>query len=392
MPSNNSILRIGVVAGEASGDLLGARLIKSLQRHLPNARFEGVCGPEMKALGCHSLFPLERLSVMGLTEVLARYLDLRRARTQVIRHFQDKPPDLFIGIDSPGFNLGIEHALRRRAIPTVHYVSPQVWAWRTWRVRKIRAAVDLMLTLFPFEEQFYREHNVPAKFVGHPLADEISGEYDPKQYRARLKLPVDQRTIALLPGSRVTELNAHADLFVKTAMWLHERNPQIQFVVPFVNRATRLIFEDAVKRNAAWDLPITRIHGHSRDAMAASDVVLLASGTATLEALLLRRLMVVTYRVSPLSYWLIKKFSHVKLYAMPNHLAGSEVVPERLQSEAQPKNLGLAVERFLHYPGQGVRVMRAYEKIHAELRGHGSEQAALAITALLERHAYAAKG
>ena len=392
MSSNQSILRIGVVAGEASGDLLGARLIQSLQRHLPNARFEGVCGPEMKALGCHSLFPIERLSVMGLTEVLARYLDLRRARTQVIRHFQDNPPDLFIGIDSPGFNLAIEHALRRRGILTVHYVSPQVWAWRTWRVRKIRTAVDLMLTLFPFEERFYREHNVPAKFVGHPLADEISGEYDPKVYRARLKLPIDQRTIALLPGSRVTELNAHADLFVKTAMWLHERNPQIQFVVPFVNRATRLIFEDAVKRHAAWDLPITRLHGHSRDAMAASDVVLLASGTATLEALLLRRLMVVTYRVSSLSYWLIKKFSHVKLYAMPNHLAGSEVVPERLQSEAQPKNLGLAVERFLHYPGQGVRVMRAYEKIHEELRGHGSEQAALAITALLERHAHAANG
>ena len=242
MSSNNSILRIGLVAGEASGDLLGARLIKSLQRHLPNARFEGVCGPEMKALGCDSLFPMERLSVMGLTEVLARYLDLRRARAQVIRYFHHHPPDLFIGIDSPGFNLEIEHALRRRGIPTVHYVSPQVWAWRTWRVRKIRAAVDLMLTLFPFEERFYREHNVPAKFVGHPLADEISGEYDPKEYRARLKLPIDQRTIALLPGSRVTELNAHADLFVKTAMWMHKRNSQIQFVVPFVNRATRLIF------------------------------------------------------------------------------------------------------------------------------------------------------
>ena len=387
MSSNHPVLRIGVVAGEASGDLLGARLMLSLQRHLPHARFEGVCGPEMKALGCHSLFPMERLSVMGLTEVLARYLDLRRARAQVLRHFRDQPPHLFIGIDSPGFNLGIEYALHRRAIPTVHYISPQVWAWRTWRVRKIRAAVDLMLTLFPFEQQFYRAHNVPATFVGHPLADEISGDYDPKEYRARLKLPIDQRTIALLPGSRVTELNAHADLFVKTALWIHQRNPQLQFVVPFVNRATRLIFEDAIKRHAAWDLPITRIHGHSRDAMAASDVVLLASGTATLEALLLRRLMVVTYRVSPLTYWLIKKFSHVKLYAMPNHLAGSEIVPERLQADAQPEKLGLALERFLNYPGQGVSVMRAYEKIHAELRGRGSEQAALAITELLERHA-----
>ncbi len=384
MPDNKSILRIGVVAGEASGDLLGARLVKSLQRHYPNARFEGVCGPEMKAHGCHSLFPMERLSVMGLTEVLARYLDLRRARQQVIRHFLANPPDLFIGIDSPGFNLGIERVLRRAGIRTVHYVSPQVWAWRTWRVRKIRAAVDLMLVLFPFEEQFYREHGVAVKFVGHPLADEIDGARDAREFRVRLKLPLEKRTVALLPGSRVTELNAHADLFVRTALWMFQRDPELQFVVPFVNRATRLIFEEAIKRHAAWDLPITRVHGHSRDAMAAADVILLASGTATLEALLLRRVMVVTYRVSALSAWLIRKFSHVKLYAMPNHLAGREVVPELLQADAVPEKLGLTVERFLTYPGQAVSVMRAYEAIHKTLRCNASEQAALAIQGLLE--------
>ncbi len=384
MSDNNSTLRIGVVAGEASGDLLGARLIKALQRHYPQTRFEGVCGPEMKALGCHSLFPMERLSVMGLTEVLTRYLDLRRARQQVIRHFLANPPDLFIGIDSPGFNLGIEHALRRAGIRTVHYVSPQVWAWRTWRVRKIRAAVDLMLVLFPFEEQFYRDHGVTVKFVGHPLADEIDGARDAREYRERLKLPLEKRTVALLPGSRVTELNAHADLFVRTALWMFQRDPELQFVVPFVNRATRLIFEAAIKRHEAWDLPITRVHGHSRDAMAAADVILLASGTATLEALLLRRLMVVTYRVSTLTYWLIKQFSHVKLYAMPNHLAGREVVPELLQADAVPEKLGLTLERFLTYPGQAVSVMHAYEAIHKTLRCNASEQAALAIQQLLQ--------
>jgi len=291
------------------------------------------------------------------------------------------------GIDSPGFNLGIERALRRAGIPTVHYVSPQVWAWRTWRVRKIRESVDLILTLFPFEERFYREHDVPVKFVGHPLADEIAGDRDPKEYRMRLKLPVEKPTVALLPGSRVTELNAHADLFIETALWMFQRDPQLQFVVPFVNRATRVIFEEAVKRHEAWDLPLTRVHGHSRDAMAAADVILLASGTATLEALLLRRLMVVTYRVSPLSYWLIRKFSHVKLYAMPNHLAGREVVPELLQGDARPEKLGQALERFLHYPGQAVSVLRAYEDIGRTLRGNASEQAASAILALLTDHA-----
>jgi lipid-A-disaccharide synthase len=384
MADNKTTLRIGVVAGEASGDLLGARLIKSLQRHYPHARFEGVCGPEMKAHGCHSLFPMERLSVMGLTEILSRYLDLRRARKQIIRHFIADPPDLFIGIDSPGFNLGIERVLRRAGIRTVHYVSPQVWAWRTWRVRKIRAAVDLMLVLFPFEEQFYRDHGVPVKFVGHPLADEIDSTLSAAEYRARLKLPAEKRTIALLPGSRVTELNAHADLFVRTALWMFNRDPELQFVVPFVNRATRSIFEEAIKRHQAWDLPITRVHGHSRDAMAAADVILLASGTATLEALLLRRLMVVTYRVSAVSYWLIRKFSHVKLYAMPNHLAGREVVPELLQADAVPEKLGQTLERFLAYPGQAVSVLRAYDAIYKTLRCNASEQAASAIQGLLQ--------
>jgi lipid-A-disaccharide synthase len=388
MPEANVIpLRIGVVAGEASGDLLGARLVQSLQRHLPNARFEGVCGPEMKALGCKSLFPMERLSVMGLTEVLGSYFDLRRARSEVIRHFRDNPPDLFIGIDSPGFNLGVEHALKQAGIPTVHYVSPQVWAWRTWRVKKIRESVDLMLTLFPFEEEFYRTHGVPARFAGHPLADEIQGDSNTRGARDKLKLSGDGQIVALMPGSRVTELKALADLFIKTALWLHQRNPDLQFVVPFVNRATLTLFEEAVKRNEAWDLPLTRVHGHSRVAIAAADVVLLASGTATLEALLLRRPMVVTYRVSSLSYWLIRKFSHIKLYAMPNHLAGSEVVPEILQDEATPVRLGSTVERFLRYPGQSVRVMRAYEMIHAQLRSNSSELAAKSILELLQSRA-----
>ncbi|OGI59163.1 MAG: lipid-A-disaccharide synthase, partial [Candidatus Muproteobacteria bacterium RBG_19FT_COMBO_61_10] len=258
-------VRIGIVAGEASGDLLGARLIRALKHHLPDARFEGIGGSEMQAEGCNSLFPMERLSVLGLTEILGRYFELRRLRKQLIAHFLASPPDIFIGVDSPGFNLGVEEQLRHAGIATVHYVSPQVWAWRTWRVRNIRRAVDRILVLFPFEQGFYAKHGVQATFVGHPLADEIHGDDDPLPHRDRLKLDLNRSTVALLPGSRVSELKALADVFVETTQWLNARHPDMQFIIPFVNRRTRVLFEEAIRRHKAWDLPITRFHGHSRE-------------------------------------------------------------------------------------------------------------------------------
>ena len=378
-------LRIGIVAGESSGDQLGARLMHALKRQHASIRFEGIGGPEMQAEGCSSLFPMERLSVLGLTEILGRYLELRRLRKQLIDHFLANPPDVFIGVDSPAFNLGIEEILRRAGIPTVHYVSPQVWAWRTWRVRKIRRAVDLILVLFPFEQDFYALHNVQAHFVGHPLADEIRADTDPRPQRVRLKLEPNRPTVALLPGSRTSEVRALADIFVKTALWLHARHPRLQLLIPFVNNNTRALFEEAIKRHQAWDLPITRFHGHSREVMAAADVVLLASGTATLEAMLLRRLMVVTYRVSRLSYWLMRAFSHISLYAMPNNLAGRHLVPELLQDDATPENLGKAVERYLAGPRYAQEVLRQFDLLGAKLRGNASEQAAQAIFSLLAR-------
>jgi lipid-A-disaccharide synthase len=382
-PSGARRLRIGIVAGEVSGDQLAARLIRALRRHFPDAEFEGIAGPEMQAEGCHSLFPMERLSVLGLTEILGRYLELRRIRKRLVEHFNSQPPDVFVGVDSPGFNLGLEQRLRDLGIPTVHYVSPQVWAWRTWRVRKIRRAVDRILVLFPFETGFYARHDVEATFVGHPLADEIRGDDDPRPHRDRLRLDLDRPTIALLPGSRVSELKALADLFVQSAQWLHRRHPQVQFIAPFVNRRTRLLFEEAIRRQQAWDLPITRFHGHSRDAMAAADVVLLASGTATLEAMLLRRLMVVTYRVSRLSYWMMRAFAHVSLFAMPNHLAGRHLVPELMQDEATVENLGRAVERYLARPLYAREVLLTFEQLGARLRGNASERAAQAIADML---------
>lgn len=377
--STPNALRIGIVAGEVSGDVLGARLIQAIRQRVPNARFEGVGGSEMKALGCKSLVPIDRLSVMGLTEILGRYRDLVRIRDKLTRHFLDNPPDVFIGIDFPGFNLGLEHRLRRAGIRTVHYVSPQVWAWRSYRVRKIRKAVDKILTLFPFEAAFYEKHSVPVRFVGHPLADEIPLTVDMREVRARLKLPQESLVVAMLPGSRVTELRAHADLFVQTAQWLIQRDERLHFVVPFVNRRTRAIFDAALQRHAAWDLPMTRMHGHSRDAMGAADVVLAASGTATLEALLLKRPMVVTYRVSWLSYYLIKFFSHIKLYSMPNHLAGRRLVPELLQWAARPERLGKAVEQLFSQPDEVAQMLEEFDRIHVELRGNASAQAAEAV-------------
>jgi len=385
-------LRIGIVAGEASGDMLGARLMLALKRHYPHAQFEGIGGPEMQDAGCHSLYPMERLSVMGLTEILGRYLELRKIRSDLLQYYLQNPPNIFIGVDFPGFNLGLEERLRRAGIPTVHYVSPQVWAWRTWRVRKIRRAVDRILVLFPFEQRFYSRHDVDATYTGHPLADEIHGDSDPRLYREQLKLDVDRPTVALLPGSRTSELRALADTFVETAQWLHQRHPKLQFVAPFINRRTRMQFEDAIKRHQAWDLPITRFHGHSREVMGSADVVLLASGTATLEAMLVRRLMVVAYRVSSLTYRLIKTFAHIRLFSMPNNLAGQNLVPEYMQRDATAENLGKAVERYLAQPLYAREVLNTFDRLAATLRMNAAERAALAVMEVLRRRSASRSG
>jgi len=380
-----AVVRIGIVAGEASGDLLGARLMRALKQLLPHAQFEGIGGPEMQAEGCRSLYPMERLSVVGLTEILGRFRELHRMRRDLVRHFIDRPPDVFIGVDSPGFNLGVEERLRRAGIRTVHYVSPQVWAWRTWRVRQIRRAVDRILVMFPFEAPFYASHDVDATFVGHPLADEIDRDLDPRTVRDRLNLDPDRRTVALLPGSRASELKALADVFVETAQWLHRKHPELQFAVPFVTRRTRLLFEAAIERHRAWELPITRFHGHSREVMAAADVVLLASGTATLEAMLLKRLMVVTYRVSTISYWIMRMLTHIRLVAMPNHLAGRHLVPELIQHESTPDQLGRAVERYLDRPLYAREVLEMFGALAKQLRGNAAQRAAQAVVDVLRR-------
>ncbi|MBT4519773.1 MAG: lipid-A-disaccharide synthase, partial [Halieaceae bacterium] len=319
-------LHIGIVAGEASGDILGSRLLASLESRFGDVKAEGIGGPLMQAQGFNSLYPMERLSVMGLVEPLMRLPELLRMRGALYRHFVDNPPDLFLGIDAPDFNLRLEMKLRRQAIKTAHLVSPSIWAWRRGRVAKIGRAVDLMLCLFPFETDVYRQHGVPAEYVGHPLADEIPSYSDRDDARRALQLSQGGTLVALLPGSRASEVRLLAPLFLETALLMWRRDPNLSFIMPAASEACHAqLLQLLVARPG---LPVTLVHGRSREAMAAADAVLLASGTATLEALLLKRPMVMAYRMAALSWAIVSRLVTTEFGALPNILAGRRLVPE----------------------------------------------------------------
>jgi lipid-A-disaccharide synthase len=375
-------MRIGIVAGEASGDLLGAGLISAIKQRFPDAVIEGIAGPQMIAADASSLFPMDRLSVMGIVEVLGRYRELLGIRRQLSAHFQQNPPDVFIGIDAPDFNLGLEKQLRNAGIKTVHYVSPSVWAWRQRRVRKIAQSTDLMLTLFPFEEKFYQQHHVPVKFVGHPLADTIPMVVDRPAARKALGLAAESTILAMLPGSRSNELHYLATTFIETVRWLRQRYPDLVVVVPLANEVRRAQFERAMEQVA--NVPeMTLVDGQSREVMAAADVVLLASGTAALEAMLLKRPMVVAYKLSPLTYWLAKRLVKVENVSLPNLLANETLVPEFIQHEATPEKLGQAVVNYLENTELNEAVNRRFDEIHQTLRQDASQQAANAVLDLI---------
>ncbi len=388
--AGKSRVRIGIVAGETSGDLLGAGLMRALRERLPQISFEGIGGPLMQALGCRSIFSMEKLSIIGL-DAVGKYPEILGIRNKLVEHYLKNPPDIFIGIDVPDFNLVLEEKLKSAGILTMHYVSPTVWAWRRYRIRRIKRAVDHMLTLFPFEASLYKKHRVPVTFVGHPLADQIDEKSNMAALRRQLHLPAKGPVIALLPGSRLSELERHADLFVKTALWLHKRHPEIHFVAPFVSAETREIFERSLYRHGAWFLPVTIVANLSREAMAASDVVLLASGTATLEAALLRKPMVVTYKMSWVSYLLIRPFLHVDLYALPNILAGRKIVPELMQLDAVPEKLGMAIEDYLNHRDKARNVRTVLAGIHHSLRRNASMRAAEAVLRVLKTRPRPAK-
>ncbi|WP_044873776.1 lipid-A-disaccharide synthase [Pseudomonas sp. LFM046] len=373
----NRPLRIALVAGEASGDILGSTLMQALKARHPEAEFIGVGGPRMQAEGLESYFPMERLAVMGLVEVLGRLPELLRRRKLLIQTLIDARPDVFIGIDAPDFNLGVELKLRRAGIKTVHYVSPSVWAWRQKRVLKIREGCDLMLTLFPFEARFYEEHGVPVRFIGHPLADAIPLEADRAAARTGLDLPVDAPLVALMPGSRGGEVGKLGALFLDAAERLRSIRPGVRFVLPCASPERREQLEAML---AGRELPLKLLDGRSHEALAACDAVLIASGTATLEALLYKRPMVVAYKVAPLTYRILKRLVKSPYVSLPNLLAQRLLVPELLQDAATSDALAHAVAPLID---DGEVQTDGFDTIHRALRQDASRQAADAILQLI---------
>lgn len=378
-------MRIGIVAGESSGDILGSGLIRALHARVPGARFEGVAGPEMLAAGCEALYPAETLSVMGLTEVLRHLPRLLSVRRHLRKHFLDNPPDVFIGIDSPDFNLGLERVLRGAGIPTVHYVSPSVWAWRPGRIFKVGDAADLTLALLPFEPALYARHGFKAEFVGHPLADAIPERLDRDALRAGLHLPKEGKVVALLPGSRFTEVERLGRLFLDTAQWIASRKPGLTFVIPAATPALNQLLKRQM-RIYQPDLPITLMEGHSQDVLGAADAVLLASGTAALEAMLYNCPMVVAYKLAALSHAIVRGFRLLKIpyVSLPNLLAGRELVPEFLQSRATPEFMGEALLRLLDDPAARAAQLDGFRSLAGVLRRKADERAAEAVLALLQ--------
>jgi len=372
------MVRIGIVAGEASGDLLGSHLIQALKQKHPDLEFVGIAGPKMMREGAQSLFPMERLSVRGYVEVIKHLFGLLRLRRQLFKHLLNHPPDLFIGIDAPDFNFWLEKKLKNKGIKTIHYVSPSIWAWRKNRINKIKHAVTHMLALFPFEPALYQQAGIAVTYVGHPLADMLPIEPDVNAARTGLRLKPSALVIAMLPGSRQSEVQQHADLFVKTAKRIYADHPNAIFLVPLITRETRQIFELAIFHEPE-SLPIQILFGHAHDAMEAADVVIVASGTATLEAALLKKPMVITYRMPKLSWQLLKRMQLQPYVGLPNILAGKFVVPELLQDDSTPEKLADATLKLISDTSYLAEIKAEFTKIHHSLRQNTAEKAAVAI-------------
>ena len=376
------MLRIGIVAGEASGDLLGSHLIQALKKKRTDIEFVGIAGPKMMSEGALSLFSMERLSVRGYVEVIKHLFGLLRLRRQLLKHFMSNRLDLFIGIDAPDFNFWLERKLKRNGIKTIHYVSPSVWAWRKNRIKKIKNAVSHMLALFPFEPALYHGAGIPVTYVGHPLADILPMEPDTSAAREGLKLKSSALVVAMLPGSRQSEVQQHAELFVKTAKLIYAEYPNAIFLVPLITRETRQIFELAIFHENE-SLPIQILFGHAHDAMEASDVVIVASGTATLEAALLKKPMVITYRMSKVSWQILKRMRLQPYVGLPNILAEKFIVPELLQDDSTPEKLAEATIKLISDTTYISEIKAEFTKIHFSLKQNSAEKAANVILAHL---------
>ena len=367
------------MAGEASGDLLGSHLMAALKQARPDVRFVGIGGPKMKSVGMEVLFPMEKLAVNGYVEVLRHYRELVGIRRKLRAYFLAQRPDVFIAVDAPDFNLELELALKQHGIPTIHYVSPSIWAWRSERIHKIKRAVTHMLALFPHEPKLYSEVGVPVDYVGHPLADMLPEQPKRAEMRETMRIPLKAKVFAFLPGSRQGEVKRLAHIYIETAKLILKQHPDARFLVPLVSRETRGIFEQALYDCDAQELPITMLFGHAQDAMIAADGVLVASGTATLEAALLKRPMVITYRLNALSWWMMKRKGYLPYYGLPNILCGRFVVPELMQEDAIPENLAQALLNLVNDKQAVAQLEQIFTELHRTLRQDTAQKAAAAI-------------
>lgn len=376
-------MQLGIVVGEPSGDALAASLTRALKKTFPALDMIGVAGPQLKSLGCQALYPMERLCLMGLVEPLLKIPGLYWMRRALIQHFIENPPQVFLGVDAPDFNLGLEKILRQKKIPTVHYVSPTVWAWRRGRLSKIRAAVDLMLVMYPFEAQFYQEMQIPYCYTGHPFADEIPITIESGPAKQALGFSSSQTIIGLMPGSRNSEMDRLAKIYIETAQYCYQKNPALQFIVPLVSTAHKTQFE-ALCHSIAPDLPIQIFVGKTREVIAACDAVLVTSGTATLEVALYKKPMVVAYKLNPITYQIAKRMIKVPYISQPNLLAKEKLVPEFIQEDVTVQNLSAALLAQLEPNGTRDRLIRRFTEIHQELRCGASQKAAEALSIFLK--------
>lgn len=377
-------MKIGIVTGELSGDLLGASLINALREHYPDLTVSGIGGPALIAAGCQSLYDIESLSLMGIVEPLLHIAELLQIRRGLYQHFLKERPDIFIGIDSPDFNLGLEFKLRQANIPVVHYVSPSVWAWRKKRIFKIAKAVDLMLTLFPFETEIYKENNIPVRFVGHPLADQIPLVPDKSAARERLGLDLNKQYIAILPGSRRTEIKYLAELYIAAAHRIWKLRPHIEFITSAANANRNKDFK-SMWRKLVPQMPMQFFENCSHDVMQAADVVLVTSGTATLETMLYKRPMVIAFRTGTVSYQIARHLVKVPFIGLPNLLAKEKLVPEFIQKDATPEKMALAVLNFLDHPDEVLELQNRFTELHRQLQCDASKQAAEAVIELYKK-------
>ncbi|MGE3318854.1 MAG: lipid-A-disaccharide synthase [Candidatus Berkiella sp.] len=374
----------GIVAGEISGDILGADLIAALKETYPDATFVGIGGERMIKAGMQTLFPMERLSVMGFIEPLKRLPELLRIRSFLKQYFIKHKPTVFIGIDAPDFNLSLELYLKKHGVRTVHYVSPTVWAWRKGRIHKIKKAVNRMLCVFPFESPIYEEYQVPMTFVGHPLADEIPMDSSKSQARTILDLPQEKKIVALLPGSRAQEIAKLGQPFIETARWLKANFEEVEFISPLVNESIEEQFKAQLACNT--DVKVKCFKGNARTVMAAADVVLTVSGTASLEAMLVKRPTIVAYKMSKLGFVIAKRIIHVPYIALPNLLAGKLIMKEFIQEAVKPEAMGKAILAYLMTPELSEQDSAIFSEIHESLRKDAGKTAASAIREVIKEN------